>query len=106
MLHNGECWFIVAIIANIHQVTSMTDDDIERIVEAVKADRHECVFTADEREDMRHSVEFYQRCNKILSDSGSTARNSFIRFLVFGTMVLVTWGCAVVMKMKQADLIP
>ena len=84
----------------------MTDDDIERIVKAVKADQHECVFSAAEREQLRHSMEFYERCNKILADSGSTARNSVIRFLVLGLMVLITWGFAVVIKMKQADLIP
>ena len=84
----------------------MTDNDIERIVEAVREERHQCVFTISEREQLRHSVEFYERCNKILSDSGSAARNSFIRFMVFGIMVLITWGCAVVIKMKQVDLIP
>lgn len=84
----------------------MTDNDIKRIVEAVKADRHECVFTAGEREQLKHSMEFYERCNKILADSGSTIRNTVIRFMVVGTMVLVTWGCAAVIKMKQVDLIP
>lgn len=84
----------------------MTDDDIKRIVEAVKQDQHQCVFTAGEREQLKHSMEFYERCNKILSDSGSTIRNTLIRTFVVGTMVLVTWGCAAVIRMKQADLIP
>ncbi len=84
----------------------MTDNDIERIVAAVRANGHECVFTPSEREQLRHSNEFYQRCNKILADSGSTIRNTVIRFMVVGTMVLITWGIAAVIKMKQADLIP
>jgi len=84
----------------------MTDEDIKRIFESFKEERNEYVLNSAERKELKQSMEFYKRCNKILSDSGSTIRNSIIRFMVVGTMVLVTWGCAAVIKMKQADLIP
>lgn len=84
----------------------MTDNDIERIVSAINKNQHTCVFSDAEREQLKHSMEFYERCNKIISSSGETARNSVIRFVVIGGMALLIWGCAAVMKMKQADLIP
>jgi len=73
---------------------ALSDADVKKIVDALKADSHalECRFKDVSPEDLRASVEFYKHANRILTESSSTVRNTILGALVLAMVALIWAG--------------
>lgn len=81
-------------------INTMNDTDLDQIVKAIKLSSCECKFTHEEREQIRHSTEFFENINKILSKSGNTARDTIVRVTVTGMIAVIGWGIITIVKAK------
>ncbi len=84
---------------------NLTDEDIEALVKRLSIESaHACRFESIDKEDLRHSVEFYKNANKALSEAGSTARKTAVAAVVAGMLGIGLLG--IVAKIKQYLVAP
>ncbi len=72
----------------------LSDEDIEKIVVAIQTNGHitDCRFKHISAEDIKASVDFYKHANKVLTESSSTIRNTFLVAIIVALTGLIWLG--------------
>ncbi len=78
---------------------TLTEDDIKAITDALYSDEnHICRFESIRTNDMQEAVKFYQHFNKMMEESGSVIRKTFLVLGIGGLVTLVGMGLIVKVK--------
>jgi hypothetical protein len=70
----------------------LTDDDIKKLVDALKTEGHVCRFSDIDPSDLRHSVEFFKNVNEAMNDTRNIIRKTLIVLFIGGLVSLVSFG--------------
>lgn len=70
----------------------LTDDDVTKLVTALRPEIHVCRFGDIDPDDMRHSVEFFKNVNAAMTDTKSIIRKTLIVLFIGGIVSLVGLG--------------